>query len=152
MSSHYLNQCWDIVNWTHRNKLQWNFNQNSWIFFPENALEYSVWKMAAILSRPQCFKVIMRSKWRQCVSTIGVIHMMFTALFYHLKGCFTCDKTTLSEKVMKYLERTKKTPVFDILICWKWFGTNDKQVLLLQRNSRVKCYYGRKMLFANYEI
>ena len=27
--SHYLNQCWDIVNWTIRNKLQWNFYWNS---------------------------------------------------------------------------------------------------------------------------
>ena len=23
--SHYLNPCWDIVNWTHRNKLKWYF-------------------------------------------------------------------------------------------------------------------------------
>ena len=27
--SHYLNQCWNIVNCTHGNKLQWNFNRNS---------------------------------------------------------------------------------------------------------------------------
>ena len=27
--SHYPNQCWDIVNWTPRNILQWNFNLNS---------------------------------------------------------------------------------------------------------------------------
>ena len=25
MSSHYLNHCWYIVNWTHGNKLQWHF-------------------------------------------------------------------------------------------------------------------------------
>ena len=24
--SHYLNQCWGIVNWTIRNKLEWNFS------------------------------------------------------------------------------------------------------------------------------
>ena len=30
--SHYLNQCWVIVNWTLRNKLQWNFNQNAKLF------------------------------------------------------------------------------------------------------------------------
>ena len=28
MPSHHLNQCWVIVNWTLRNKLQWNCNQN----------------------------------------------------------------------------------------------------------------------------
>ena len=26
--SHYLNQCWNIVNWTFRNKLQWNLGLN----------------------------------------------------------------------------------------------------------------------------
>ena len=39
-----------------RNKLQWNLNQNSSIFIQENAFENVVWKMAAILSRPQCVK------------------------------------------------------------------------------------------------
>ena len=52
--SHYLNLGWIIVNWTLRNKFQWNFNQNSYIFIQENAFEKVVWKMAAILSRPQC--------------------------------------------------------------------------------------------------
>ena len=51
--SHYLNQCWNIVNWTIGNKLQWNFNRNENIFIQENAFENIVWKMAAILSRPQ---------------------------------------------------------------------------------------------------
>ena len=57
--SHYLNQCWNIVNWTFRNKLQWNFN-------------HVVCKMASILSRPQwvnhrmCFVCL---KWfeKHCV-------------------------------------------------------------------------------------
>ena len=51
--SHYLNQCWHIVNGTLR-KFQWNLNQNSHIIFQENAFENIVWIMAAILSRPQC--------------------------------------------------------------------------------------------------
>ena len=45
-----------IVNWTHGNKLQWNFNRNSNIFIQENASKHVVWKAAAILSRPQCVK------------------------------------------------------------------------------------------------
>ena len=36
------------------NKLQWNFNRNSYIFIPENTFQNVVWKMAAILSGPQC--------------------------------------------------------------------------------------------------
>ena len=50
---HYLNQWWNIVNWTLKNKHQWDFNRNSYIFIQENAFENVVWKMAAILSRPQ---------------------------------------------------------------------------------------------------
>ena len=52
--SHYLNQCWNIVYWTLRNKLRWNVNRNSYIFIQENAFQNVVWKMAAILSRSQC--------------------------------------------------------------------------------------------------
>ena len=39
MPSHYLNQWWNIVNWTLKNKLQWNLNWNSYIFNKENAIE-----------------------------------------------------------------------------------------------------------------
>ena len=49
-----MNQCWNIVYWTLGNKLQWNRNRNLSIFIQENAFENVVWKMAAILSRPQC--------------------------------------------------------------------------------------------------
>ena len=52
--SHYLNQCLSIINWTLRNKFQWNFNQNSSIFIQENAFENFVCEMASILSRRQC--------------------------------------------------------------------------------------------------
>ena len=39
MPSHYydLKQCWDIVKWTLRNKLQWNFNQNTELFIHEKS-------------------------------------------------------------------------------------------------------------------
>ena len=59
--SHYLNQHWDIVNWTIGNKFQWNINRNSNILIRENAFENVVWKMVAILPRPQCVKKIRRS-------------------------------------------------------------------------------------------
>ena len=51
---YYRNQCWNIVNWTTRNKIQWNFNRNIYIFDQENPFENVVWKMSVILSRPQC--------------------------------------------------------------------------------------------------
>ena len=55
--SHYLNQCWLIVNWTLRNKLQWNLNQNTKLFIYENAFENAVCEMAAILSRGRWVKM-----------------------------------------------------------------------------------------------
>ena len=54
--SHYLSQCWNIVNWTIGNKLQWNINRNWYIFIQENPFENFVWKTTAILSRLQCVK------------------------------------------------------------------------------------------------
>ena len=40
------------------NKLQWNFNRNSYISIQENAFENIVWKIVSILSRPHCVKLI----------------------------------------------------------------------------------------------
>ena len=56
MPSHYLCQCWNIVNCTLGHKFQWNFHQNATISIEENAFEYDVWKMVAILSQLQCVK------------------------------------------------------------------------------------------------
>ena len=58
MSGHYLNQRWNIVNFTIRNKIQWNINRNSYTLIHENAFDYVVCKTVAILSRPQCVKKI----------------------------------------------------------------------------------------------
>ena len=49
--SHYLNQCWVMVNWTLSNKLQWKFNQNTKLFIHKNASENIVCEMATILPR-----------------------------------------------------------------------------------------------------
>ena len=43
--SHCPNQCWFIVNWTLWSKLQWNLNENTKLFFQENAFESVVCKM-----------------------------------------------------------------------------------------------------------
>ena len=49
--SHYLNQCWLVVNWTPGNKFRWNSNRNSIIFIQKMHLKLSSAKMVAILSR-----------------------------------------------------------------------------------------------------
>ena len=51
MPSHYLNQYWNITNWTIGNKLRWNFNRQQYVFILENAFENVVCEMATILYR-----------------------------------------------------------------------------------------------------
>ena len=70
--SHYLNQCWNIVNWTVRNKLHWNFNRNSNIFIQEIAFENVVCKMASILYRPQ-WVIVLLVFFYQCVCLLLVL-------------------------------------------------------------------------------
>ena len=54
--SHYLNQCWLIVNWTPENSFHWNINQSKTNSIQENVLEDVVWKTAVILFLPQRVK------------------------------------------------------------------------------------------------
>ena len=54
-----------LLIWTLWNIFQWNLHSNSHIFIQEDAFEHVVWKMAAILSRPQCVKS--RSTCMSCV-------------------------------------------------------------------------------------
>ena len=49
---------------TFRDKIQWNFNQNSYIFIQEKAYEYVVYEISAILCRPQCVE-----SWHQAISS-----------------------------------------------------------------------------------
>ena len=65
MPSHYLNQYLNIVNWTVRKKLQWHFDQNSYIFIEENA----IWKCRLehgghFVSALMCSSQIQEESWR----------------------------------------------------------------------------------------
>ena len=80
--SHYLTQFWIIVNWTLRNKLQWNFNRNSNIFNKKNALENVVCEMASILSRPQCVNSLRLRNAYMCHQTRpSLVQIMSCRLF-----------------------------------------------------------------------
>ena len=59
MPSHFLNQCWVIVNWTLGNHLQLNFNQNTKIFIHENVCENIICEMVAILFRERWVNICM---------------------------------------------------------------------------------------------
>ena len=87
-----LNQCWNIVNWTLRNKLQWNYNQKSYISIPENPFENTVSKMAAILSRSQCVKQNKRYNifWYHDISYQGKkrVYQRFGLILFIRNGLF----------------------------------------------------------------
>ena len=51
---HYLNQCWNCVNWTLGNKLKCSLNRNLYILIQGNVLEYDARELVTILSRSQC--------------------------------------------------------------------------------------------------
>ena len=54
---HYLIQCWNIVNWTLRKYFNEILHRIQTFLFKKISFENVVWKMAAILSRPQCVKI-----------------------------------------------------------------------------------------------
>ena len=91
-SSHYLNQWWNIVNWTLRNKLQWDFNQNSYIFIQEKVFENVVCEIAAILSRPQCVDCSIRKMIFVSECEFGPL---FTSIWNCLNVCIVCIDYTL---------------------------------------------------------
>ena len=66
LPSHFLNQCWNIVNWTLKNKYQWHFSRNSNIFIKEIAFENFILK-SSHLFQPQCVnnKDYSLDKWLQ---------------------------------------------------------------------------------------
>ena len=63
MPSHYLNQCWNIINSNLRYKFQSNLRRNSNVFILENVSENVIWDMAVILSR---LNVLTDDIWKHC--------------------------------------------------------------------------------------
>ena len=72
MPSHYLNQCWVIVNWTLKNKLQWNFNQNTKLLIHENASKNFVCEMAPFLFRVNEIKMCLLPDWHRIITGLNV--------------------------------------------------------------------------------
>ena len=102
-----------FVNWTLRNKLQWNFNRNTYIFLHENALENVICETAFILSRPQPTEVrgsfyqhglsgirAWISHYIQYFTGVGIIHpcLTSTAVNLHKHGwviTFGCNYSSM---------------------------------------------------------
>ena len=105
--SHYLNQCWVIVNRTLRNKLQWDFNQNKNIFTRGNASENIVWETVAILSRGRWV-----NKCTKCLITVMTQECPGIS-FYQLLECWINGLITLQA-----YNFTK--PASMITLCWEF--------------------------------
>ena len=110
--SHYVNQCWVIVNWTLRNKLQWNFNKKGKLFVHENASETIVCEMVDILSRERWVNYYdMKTSWPSNDSrVIGPLwsvtgHRWMDSSY---KGPLTKDLNQLVYKQSSYWQLPKK--------------------------------------------
>ena len=148
-TSHYLNQCWNIVNSHLRNTFQWNLQRNSYHFIQENAFEMVVWNMAAILSRPQCVNklyssdttnllkkltnqiVTMACKVSSGSSTIyWGLHKMANILHLHSKCIFLRGNFCIL-----YADATKVSPwgsnwqyiLVEEIMTWHWKVTSHYQ-------------------------
>ena len=62
------NQCWNIVNRTLGNKLQWNLNRNSNIFIEENTFENVICEMLFNSSWPQSVKISLKLVHRRPIN------------------------------------------------------------------------------------
>ena len=67
-----------MVNWTFRNKHQWNFNRNSYIIIQDKAFQNLVCKMSAMLSWPRCVKL---DKYTSIFSYIRIISVHVNDIF-----------------------------------------------------------------------
>ena len=160
--SHYLNQCWNIVNWTLRNKLQWNLNRNSYISIQENAFKI-VWKMAIILSRPQCVMLIHACKTGPPTAMSGSMESASRILTYFPEMIYYHHHRNNSDILLKYkgMGRTKVN-IYDKNMCcnkthtlmsclWHFIlKCNLQNIALQQRMGRLVQYtateiYGKKL-------
>ena len=102
--SHYMHQCWDIVNLDSTKKLQWNLNQNPYTFVRQNAFENVVWKTTAILCQPQCVNQQGAYISKTCdLSWFYISNWMLSNC--HIKKFATTAKLAKSVKTQIYYEK-----------------------------------------------
>ena len=109
-ASIYLYQCYNIINWTLRNKHQWHCNLNSCIFTQENATENTVRKWWPFFSKGSWVNVYYTC---ECTST-----KLCRSISRHVEGlkvryAFCQDLITNEDPLMHHLRRfVMLTPTF----------------------------------------
>ena len=103
-------QFWVIVNWTIRNKLQWDFNQNSKLFILKNASENIVCDIAAMLSMGRWVNCVLanadRCQWCKNAIPIHIFKQLYLSLLL-IKLLFSLSRvrvhTRLAAKCSQYV-------------------------------------------------
>ena len=128
--SHYLNQCWNIVNQTLRNKLLWKSIPNTKLFIHENTFENVICEMAAILFRGRWFKLCLQKRPH---------HYLIWA-----------DKKAGLLNVIALYPPTN-IPVYIFLLARFFFSICDALIYILQ-NINIKICTFRSILYNTEEI
>ena len=147
--SHYLNQCWNIVNKTLRKKLQWNFHRNSSIFIQDNAFESVVCER-----RPFCLGLNMLKCIIFQTNICETVHNAIMALKHILHYCLVpCIKKALTHKQLDthghvlssvvtnvLMLKHPKAPGHQYLQCWLNIHCNgliSYRNIAVMKNSRL---------------
>ena len=115
-----MNQCWNIFNWTLKNKLKWNSNQNTKLSLHDNAFENVVCEMAAILSSGRwvkhCFRKVRRSTAHHilCYWQVSLLTELYDTLW-----CDFIVITIFNHENHYY----KDTSCSQSLVPWDWYIT-----------------------------
>ena len=89
-------------------KIQWNLNRNLYIFIQENAFTNVVWKMVAILSRPQCVNR---------VTSVMFINKFVTYTLIPCVSFYFAHITTFALKSLLWYAPNPKTSMFLVSSC-----------------------------------
>ena len=120
--SYYSNKYLNIVNFSLRNKIHWNFNRSSSIFIQENVFKNVVCEMAAILFRPQCVTTVRPEEDGQDCAT---------DIFGHIFLNENC--AILTGSPLKYVPKGPINNMPAMVQIMVWWQTGDKPSSKLTR-------------------
>ena len=134
--SHYLNPYCNIVNWTLRSKLHLNLNGNLYIFIQKNAFVNVVWKMADILSWPQC--VDCSWNYNKTKHRTKCVHIVCDILSMSSFSCRTHseEKLILTNHISATMRMYSTRAINDVLLSWnKWIHQAARYGKLRENNT-----------------
>ena len=164
--SHYLNQCWDIVNWTLRDKLRCNFNWNPHFFFKKRHSKMSSGKLrpcclglnVLLMQYNNCFQLSLKvfQKFQPISETVYTQSLQHTHINMHMSLWFVVVSTRETDQILSEWYATRgrwETRAFLVFINFgDAIGPNDTLVgcvkshrrnWLIHRNLRVFCHVAR---------